>query len=132
MKILDTDVCIEILRGNRRIIAKRQESLDEVTTSWITAAELSYGAAKSRAPEKNQNLVIEFLATLSVVGVNLPAAELFGRHKAALERQGNRLADADLLIAATALAQGATLITGNVQHYERIPGLLIEDWIRGA
>lgn len=131
MKILDTDVCIEILRGNRQVIARRRESLDEVATSWITASELSYGAAKSRAPVKNQNLVIEFLATLPVVGLNLPAAELFGRHKAALERQGNRLADADLLIAAIAMAQGATLITGNVRHYERIPGLLIEDWIRG-
>jgi len=129
VKILDTDVCIELLRGNRQVIARRRQSLDEVATRWITAAELSYGAAKSRAPVKNQNLVIEFLATLPVFGLNLPAAEQFGRHKAALERKGNRVADADLLIA---LARGTTLITGNTRHYERIPGLLIEDWIRGA
>jgi tRNA(fMet)-specific endonuclease VapC len=132
MKILDTDGCIEILRGNQRVIARRRESLDEVATTWITTAELSYGAAKSRAPVTNQNLVIEFLSTLSVIGLNLPAVEQFGRIKAALERQGNRVADAYLFIAAIALAQGATLITGNLHHYERMPELLIEDWIRGA
>ena len=132
MKILDTDVCIEILRGNQRVIARRRESLDQVATTWITAAELSYGAAKSRAPVMNQNLVIEFLATLSVIGLNLPAVEQFGRIKAALERQGNRVADADLFIAAIALAQGATLITGNLRHYERMPELLVEDWMRGG
>jgi len=131
VKILDTDVCIEILRGNRRVIARRQESLDAVATTWITAAELSYGAAKSRAPVANQNLVIEFLSTLDVIDLNLPAVVRFGRIKAALERQGNRVADADLFIAAVALAQGATLITGNLRHYERVPELLIEDWIRG-
>jgi tRNA(fMet)-specific endonuclease VapC len=84
VKILDTDVCIEILRGNRQVIARCRESLAEVATSWITAAELSFGAAKSRAPANNQNLVIEFLATLPIIGLNLPAAELFGQHKAGL------------------------------------------------
>lgn len=49
-----------------------------------------------------------------------------------LERQGNRVADADLFIASIALAQRATLITGNLRHYERIPDLLIEDWIRSG
>jgi tRNA(fMet)-specific endonuclease VapC len=106
----------QIRRGNRHVIARRCESLDEVATSWITAAELSYAAAKSRSPVKNQNFVIEFLATVPVVGLNLPAAEQFGRHKAALERQGSLVADADLLIAAIALARGATLITGNTRH----------------
>ena len=54
MKILDTDVAIEILRGNDRVIEARYQSLDEVVTTWITACELAYGAAKSRSPDKNQ------------------------------------------------------------------------------
>jgi len=131
MKILDTDVCIELLRGNEQVIRSRQQTLDEVATTWITACELAYGAAKSRSPERNQTLVTELLATLRVVGLDHPSAERFGRIKSALERVGSILADADIMIAAIALAQGASLVTGNRRHYERIEALRIEDWIRG-
>ncbi len=131
MRILDTDVCIEILRGNNRVIESRRQALDEVATTWVTACELSYGASKSVAPEKNYRLVVEFLGSLSVIGLELSAAEHFGRCKTELERTGNILADADLLIAAITLARGAILVTGNRKHYDRIPQLRIEDWIRG-
>ena len=131
MKILDTDVCIELLRGNVRAIERRRRTPDAVATTWITACELAYGAAKSRAPEANQALVVAFLATLPILELDWAAAGHFGRLKADLERAGTLLADADLLIAAIALARGAGLVTGNRRHYERIPELSIEDWIRG-
>ena len=111
--------------------AETKKTLDEVATTWITACELCYGAAKSRSPQKNQTLVSEFLATLRIVGLNHPAAEDFGQMKSALERAGNMLADADLIIAAITRAHGASLITGNRRHYDRIEGFRIEDWIRG-
>jgi tRNA(fMet)-specific endonuclease VapC len=131
VKVLDTDVCIEILRGNARVIECRRRTPDEVATTWITACELAYGAAKSRAPEANQALVVAFLATLPILELDGAAAERFGRLKADLERAGNLLADADLLIAAITLARGARLVTGNRRHYERIADLRIENWIRG-
>ena len=131
MKILDSDVCIEILRGNERVIGKRSSVDDDVATTWITASELAYGAGKSRDPERNTTLVTEFLATLPVVAPDLPSALEFGRLKARLERAGRRIADADLLIASIALANGASVVTGNRNHYERIDGLRTEDWIRG-
>ena len=131
MKILDSDTCIEILRGNIEVIAKRRSVTDDVATTWITASELAFGAEKSREPERNTTLVTEFLATLPVLGLDLPAALEFGRRKAQLERAGMRIADADLLIAAIALARGASVVTGNRKHYERIKGLRTEDWIRG-
>ena len=96
MKLLDTDVCIEILRGNARVIERRRRTPDEVATTWITACELAYGAAKSRAPEPNRALVMAFLATLPILELDWAAAERFGRLKADLERAGNRVADADL------------------------------------
>ena len=131
MNLLDTDVCIEILRGNARVIEHRRRTPDEVATTWITACELAYGAAQSRAPEANQALVVAFLATLPILELDWVAAEHFGRLKADLERAGTLLADADLLIASIALALGAGLVTGHRRHYERIPELRIEDWIRG-
>jgi len=76
-------------------------------------------------------LVSEFLATFRVVGLDHPAAQRFGQIKSELERTGNNLADADLIIASITMAQGASLVTGNRRHYDRIDGLLIEDWIRG-
>ena len=132
MKVLDTDVCVEILRGNERVIESRRQTLSAVSTTWITACELAYGAAKSRSPEKNQLRVFEFLSTLRIIGIDMPAAQRFGQIKSTLERAGNVLADADLMVAAITLANGASLITGNLRHYHRIDGLHLEDWIRGS
>lgn len=131
MKVLDTDTCVEILRGNAHVIARRADTDDAVVTTWISAAELAYGAEKSRSPDHNTTLVAEFLATLPVVGLDHPAVLHFGAIKARLERAGQTLADADLFIASIALAKGASIVSGNRRHYERIEGLRLEDWIRG-
>jgi tRNA(fMet)-specific endonuclease VapC len=101
-----------------------------VATTWITAAELYYGAAKSIAPEKNRAVVTSFLATLPVLGLDEASVQIFGEAKALLERRGQRLADADLFIGAIAVVQRAPVVTGNRRHYERIPGVTVEDWIR--
>jgi tRNA(fMet)-specific endonuclease VapC len=130
LKLLDTDTCIAILRGNAAVIQRRAATSDDVVTTWITAAELYYGAAKSTAAAKNRALVTSFLATLPVLGLDDASVEVFGEAKALLERQGQRLADADLFIGAIAAVQSATVVTGNVRHYERIPGVIVENWIR--
>lgn len=130
MKLLDTDVCIEILRGNRSVIERRLATPDDVATTWITACELAYGASKSARPKENQALVDGFLATVAMLGLDRLAAQHFGALKARLERRGRMLADADLFIAAIALAYQAVLVTGNRRHYDRIPELHIEDWMR--
>ena len=130
MKVLDTDTCIAILRGNQAVIERRITSGEPVVTTWISAAELYYGAAKSRAPETNRELVKSFLATLPVLDPDDASTQIFGEAKAMLERQGRRLADADLFIGAIAAAQQATVVTGNRRHYERIPGVSVENWIR--
>ena len=131
MKVLDTDTCIAILRGNEAVIEKRATVADKVVTTWITAAELYYGAAKSIAPEKNRSVVRSFLATLPILGLDETSVQIVGEAKALLERQGRRLADADLFIGAIAASKQASVVTGNRRHYERIPGVAVEDWIRG-
>lgn len=131
MKVLDTDTCVAILRGNEAVIERRTATEDEVVTTWITAAELRYGAAKSVAPDKNHALATKFLDTLPVLGLDAASAQIFGEAKALLEKRGERLADADLLIGAIAAAKKATVVTGNKKHYARIPGVTLEDWIRG-
>jgi len=130
VKVLDTDVCVEILRGNPRVLQWRRHTSARVVTTWITACELEYGAAKSADPERARALVADLLSTLDIVGIDRPAARQFGQHKAALRGAGETLADADLMIAAIALAGGAELATGNLRHFRRFPDLPLEDWIR--
>lgn len=130
MRLLDTDTCVEILRGNQRVFERRAAIRDEVATTWITAAELHYGAAKSKAPERNGALTRTFLDSLPILGLGFASVRIFGEAKALLEREEKRLADADLLIGAIAIAHRATIVTGNRRHYERIPGILVENWIR--
>lgn len=130
MKVLDSDTCIGILRGRTEVLARRAAERDEVVTTWVTASELFYGAAKSVQPEANAALVVRFLNTLPVLTPDLASARLFGEVKARLASDGRIVADADLFIAAIALSHGATLVTGNRKHYERIQGLAIEDWLR--
>ncbi len=68
MKILDTDVCIELLRGNGRVIEHRRRTPDAVATPWITAGELAYGAAQSRAPEAHPGVCLELPKNPTILG----------------------------------------------------------------
>ncbi|GAA5140528.1 type II toxin-antitoxin system VapC family toxin [Prosthecobacter algae] len=128
MRILDTDHCIDILRGREEVILKRRGIYDEVATTIITACELYYGAAKSTKPLENKRAVDAFLKTLRVLGMDQHAAQFFGLFKAELEKMGRCLADADMMIGSIARAHNAIVITGNTRHFERIPGLTLENW----
>lgn len=130
MILLDTDVCIEILRGNQSVINKRLETDEQISVSFITVGELNYGAEKSRNPDKNRRLVVEFLLSVVVINSDNKIMQHFGRIKAGLAAKSTPLADADVLIAATALVKCSRLITGNVKHFKKIDDLLIENWIR--
>jgi tRNA(fMet)-specific endonuclease VapC len=128
LRILDTDICVAILRGNAEIIERRRHTLDRVVTTWITAGELFYGAAKSADPMANRKLVARFLETLPILGLDSISAQFFGVLRAALEAKGKRLADADLWIGAIARAHRAAVVTSNTRHFARIAGLQLENW----
>lgn len=130
MKVLDSDTCIYLLRGNELVLARLAGERGEVSTTWITAAELYFGAAHSKAPRQNAKLVDAFLETLPVLGLDGLSARIFGEAKSLLERRGLRVPDADLLIGAIVAARQATVVTANVRHYARIPGVSVEDWTR--
>lgn len=130
MILLDTDICIELLRGNARVIEKRQAYDEKIAISFMSVAELFFGAEKSYKASENISLIEEFLLTVEIIHSDLGILRKFGELKAILGKAGNILADADIFIAATAIVKCNMLITGNVNHFKRIEELRIENWIR--
>jgi predicted nucleic acid-binding protein len=127
---LDTDICIELLRGNLKVIEKRNAYDENIAISFMSVAELYYGAEKSDHTSENMNLIEEFLFTVEIIHSNLEILRKFGELKATLGTAGNILADADIFIAATAISRCNMLITGNINHFRRIDELRLENWIR--
>jgi len=130
MILLDTDVCIEILRGNQRIIEKRTVCDERVAISFMTVAELYYGAEKSKYSSKNINPIEEFFLSLDIINTDLEILKKFGELKSTLYKKNILLPDADILIASVALTKCSKLITGNSKHFDRFENLTIENWIR--
>ena len=130
MILIDTDVCIEILRGNKKVLAKSNNYEGVISISFMTVAELFYGALNSSNSKQNISLVEEYLLTLNVIESDFDIMKRFGAIKANLKKGNNLLADADIIIVATAIEYCDLLITGNIKHFERIIDLKIENWIR--
>jgi tRNA(fMet)-specific endonuclease VapC len=133
MIVLDTDVVSDLMRPRPSAqLVERLAAIDaaEQATTAITIGELAYGAQHADRPELYERAV-RLLSGARVLPFDRDAAERYGSIRDELEREGRRLPDPDLRIAATALAHGAVLITGNIRHFERVPGLGCEDWLRG-
>lgn len=121
--LLDTNIIIGHLRGQEIIDIKLIKA--GVGISIITYAELIYGAQKSQKPQKNTQLVNSFINDLyiKIIEINKSIAQIYGSLKAVLEKEGQKLDEFDLLIAATALACNIDLVTLNHKHFKRISGL---------
>lgn len=128
--LLDTNTCIRYLNGQSESIRHRlaAASPHEVDLCSIVKAELLYGSLKSANPERNLRRLEQFFAPFVSLPFDDPAARAYGDIRALLERSGRLIGPNDLLIAAIALARGATLVTHNVREFSRIPALQHEDW----
>ncbi|MCB9940782.1 MAG: type II toxin-antitoxin system VapC family toxin [Planctomycetaceae bacterium] len=128
--LLDTNVCIEYLRQRDAsvIAAFNSHRPMDLLLSSVVVAELCYGASKSVAPAKNLQLVKHLTQVLSVLPFGKDAAVVYGEIRADLERRGVPIGPYDMMIAASALADGLTLVTHNTKEFERIAGLQISDW----
>ena len=128
MILLDTDICIEILRRNHQIIEKRAQFDGPIGISFMSVAELYYGAEKSANIAKNEQLLEEFLLTIEIIQTDNEILRKFGSLKCNFYEEKAILPDADVLIAATAYIKAEKLITGNIKHFKRFPNLVIENW----
>lgn len=128
--LLDTDTCIYWLKGSQPVSQRIQSiGVHQIAISAITAAELYFGAYNSIRVEPNLVRAETFMNQLAVLPLTRSTLKIFGQLKAELRKQGQPLADFDLLIASTALISKRTLVTNNLRHYTRIPDLKVENWI---
>jgi len=97
--------------------------------SEITIAELYYGCENSNNPKKNIKATDELISCFKVLPIS-DVVHTFGKCKAQLSAKGCRIENFDMLIGATALKYGLIMVTDNVSHLGRLPGLTIENWIK--
>ena len=130
--MLDTNICIELLRGSAAHVASRMQEheLDEIAVSSITLAELQYGVARSARPAHHELLLIGFCAPLAILPFDDRVGQSYGGVRAGLERAGTPIGPLDTLIAAHALALNITLVTNNEREFKRVVGLTVENWMR--
>ena len=129
--LLDTNIVSAMMRDPEGLVFARISEVGEsaVFTSLIVVAELRFGVAKSGSRRLAARLEL-MLSELPVEPLTPPADERYAALRAVLERAGTPIGQNDMLIAAHALAQDATVVTDNEKEFSRVPGLNVENWLR--
>lgn len=132
MYCFDTDVLSATMRSEPSLPLIRrlaQVPAAEQFTTAITLGELRYGAARRESERLSDRVRDLVRSALTVVPFDDSAAVVYGPLRARLEAHGEPLDEPDLRIASIALSRELTLVTGNVRHFSRVPGLDVEDWL---
>ncbi len=128
--LLATDICIYIAKHSPPEVRALFERLSasELAMSVITFGELCHGAEKSQAREKALATLDRLAASIQVMPLCAAVAQHYGQIRTELETIGRPIGNNDLWIAAHARAEGWTLVTNNGREFERVPGLMVENW----
>jgi tRNA(fMet)-specific endonuclease VapC len=118
------------MRGDQKIIKKlKKHKPYELSLSTITLAEIFYGIRKSNVKKKERLDKIESIcAQIDIFPFDKTAADNYGTIRVYLERKGIPVSERDLQIASIAMANNLIVVTHNVKEFERISGLISEDW----
>jgi predicted nucleic acid-binding protein len=125
--LFDPDAISELLRPRPAMAYLKwlmKVSREEQFTSAVVIGELYKGAYRSQDRDRHlTNIEQRVLPVVTVLPYDTDAAKVFGIVRAHLEEAGKILPDADLQVAATAICHDLELVTGNLRHFSRIPGL---------
>jgi len=133
MYLLDTNALSELIKKqpqSRFVDRLRRHPAEALFTSTICVMELRYGSSR-RADRQAfwDRIRREILPRVGILPIGLREALLAGDVLADLSLRGRRIGPEDLLIGATALAHGYSVVTHNVRHFTRIPNLHVENWL---
>lgn len=128
--LLDTNIVIYVIkRRPLEVMGVFNQNAGRMAISAITLSELYHGADKSAKVAQNLAVVEEFASLLEVLPYGAKASQHYGAIRAELEKVGRPIGVNDLHIAAHARSEGLTLVTNNLSEFERVPGLLLENWV---
>ena len=129
MYVLDTNTLIYYFKGQGQVAQNLANvSPQEIVVSTIVLFELQVGIAKSNSPAKRTQQLQQFLSRVNVIPFDRDAALAAATIRAHLEQQCTPIGPIDVLIAGTAVALKATLVTHNVNEFSRVSELAIADW----
>lgn len=132
MYLFDTDTLSNLMKrtpSSRLLSRIRSTPVPAQFTSSITLGELIYGAQKKGSARLLTQIHELITANLPILPFNATAARQYGYLRAQMEGRGIRIGDADMRIAAIALAHGFTVITANLRDFQRVPNLPVQNWI---
>ena len=127
--MLDADTVSYAIRGEGHVAPRLLEHQpSELCLSSITLAELRFGAEAKRS-QKLKRAIRSFVKDVAVVPFDESAADRFALVAAVLARRGEPIGAFDTLMAAHALSLGLVVVTNNTKHFNRVPGLRVENWV---
>ena len=132
--ILDTNTWIEYFH-HRSGVRERVEAMDPdfLFVSEVSLAEMIFGAYYSNDYARHIQEPQELRETVTVLDIS-DVFDEYAQSRCALKRQKRTLdkeiGNFDILIGATALHYGLTVVTDNVKHFEPMPGVKVENWIK--
>lgn len=129
--LLDTNTASYVIKGKPPLVRENllRVPMSEVGISVVTEAELRFGVARKPAATQLRLAVDEFLLRVEILPWESPAARHYATIRSSLEDSGTPMGNLDMMIAAQALAGGATLITHD-RIFRRVEELRIEDWTK--
>ena len=130
--LLDTNIVSYYVRRSSPTLENRVSDAltrQTIAISVLTRAELRFGQASMQAEDKRRSFIDSFLLRLPNLVWTSNAADRYGVIKALHKRQGTPIDEIDTQIAAHALAEGLILVTHNTKHFDKVPGLKLENWV---
>lgn len=133
MYLFDTDVLSNVVKTEpSALLLEKLAKLpqDMQFTTAINIGEIYYGALRSaHAARILKGFEEKVFPQLTILAFDEESARVFGKMKARMEKRGLSASEPDLRIASIALQYKLTVITGNTKHFEKIPGVSVENWI---
>jgi len=129
--MLDTNICIYLIK-NRPIELKKkfnEYEVGDICISSVAVSELYFGVEKSQMIEKNRRALALFLASLNIINYDEKSAIEYGKTRAKLEQKGQVIGSLDMFIAAHAKSMDITLVTNNTKEFDRVEGLVVQNWV---